>query len=149
MAVSEIKIQPFQNSDINRIMEIEKRSFPYPWSKKSYLGMSMMRTTRFLVAKDESKILGFVLYQLLEDEIEIHSIAVDPDSRRRGVSRKMFNFILDEAREKGIKQIFLQVRRSNESARSLYKKFGFRIIGTRPNHYEDGEDALVMKLEIE
>jgi ribosomal-protein-alanine N-acetyltransferase len=41
------------------------------------------------------------------------------------------------------------VRRSNAAAARLYRRFGFRAVGVRPNYYaEDQEDAIVMLLDL-
>lgn len=144
-----MEIVPFQTADLDEIMEIENVSFPTPWTRQCYLDLVPLETISFYVAKDEKAVVGYMLYQTWGDELELHSIAVSPKRRRCGIARKMIEYMMDDARSRGVRNVFLQVRPSNEAARSLYTKFGFNVIGVRKNYYRDNfEDALVMKSDL-
>ncbi len=144
-----MEIVPFQSSDLDEIMEIENVSFPTPWTRQCYLDLAPLETIFFYVVKDEKAVVGYMLYQAWGEEMELHSIAVSPLRRRLGIARKMIEYMMDDARSRGVKSVFLQVRPSNAAARSLYTKFGFNVIGIRKKYYRDNfEDALVMKLDI-
>src|SRR2546430_9089425 len=78
------------------------------------------------------------------------NVAVDPAQRRRGVARAVMEATLDAGRKHRCTLATLEVRRSNEAAVNLYKGFGFRAVGIRPNYYVDeGEDAIVMVLDLD
>jgi ribosomal-protein-alanine N-acetyltransferase len=144
-----IRIVPFEEGDIEQIMAIEVKSFSAPWSRQSYLELAPLDSVRFFVVKKDNNVIGYMLYQMWFEEMELHTIAVSPDERRRGVSTMMLNHLLSDAKNRGIRRIFLQVRPSNEAAKGLYKKFGFETVGIRHRYYRDNfEDAYIMKLEL-
>jgi len=144
-----MEIVPFEEADLDEIMEIENVSFAAPWSRQCYLDLAPLDTISFFVVKDEGKVLGYMLYQSSGEEMELHTIAVSPGHRREGIAKKMIEHMISDGKGRGILRFFLQVRPSNDSARALYKKYGFTTIGIRKNYYRDNfEDALVMKLEL-
>lgn len=144
-----IVIERFAPADIDEIMEIENVSFTSPWSRESYEELIPLETISFWVAKTAGKVAGYMLLQRMISEMELHTFAVSPDLRRRGIATKLLEHMRDEAKKAGVKFIFLQVRPTNKEARALYEKFGFKSIGMRRRYYRDnGEDAIVMKMEI-
>ena len=95
------------------------------------------------VAVSENRVSGFaVLRTLLPGEYEILNVAVHPEMRRQGVGKRLLRELL--ARGKSV--YFLEVRPSNENARSFYKSLGFEEVSVRPDYYENPlEPAIVMK----
>ena len=80
-------------------------------------------------------------------EAEIQTIAVAPSARRHGLGRTLMETLLAEARVRGARQVFLEVRADNPHARALYDSLGFDQIGVRKKYYQpDGVDAEVMRL---
>jgi ribosomal-protein-alanine N-acetyltransferase len=147
--MGEIRILSFKEADLDRIMEIENVSFASPWTRQCYLDLSPLETISFFVVKDGEELVGYMLYQVWEEEMELHTIAVDPERRRQGIARKMIAFMKEDATARAVERIFLQVRPSNEAARSLYQSFGFNVIGVRRGYYRDNlEDAFVMRLDM-
>ena len=147
--MGEIRIFPFKEADLDRIMEIENVSFASPWTRQCYLDLSPLESISFFVVRDGEELVGYMLYQVWGEEMELHTIAVDPARRRQGIAKKMISFMHEDAKKRGIDRIFLQVRPSNEAARSLYQSFGFSVIGVRKGYYRDNlEDALVMRLDM-
>ena len=90
-----------------------------------------------------------VAWHVPPDELQILQLAVDPAQRRRGVGAALLAALLDEGRQNGAAVALLEVRVGNHGATELYKKAGFRAVGKRPRFYSDGEDALLMNLEME
>jgi len=81
------------------------------------------------------------------DEAHIGTIAIDTPYRRLGLGRLLLAESLLDAYRSGIQQSFLEVRRGNQPAITLYEQFGFQVAGIRPRYYKDnGEDALLMTL---
>ena len=76
-------------------------------------------------------------------DAHIMTLAVAPDSRRNGIGSQLMLALIDAALDAGAEHLTLELRVSNDSARSLYEKFGFAPVGIRPGYYPD-EDALVM-----
>ena len=145
----EIRIEPFRPEDLDAIMEIEDCSFTAPWSRKSYEELWPQKAIDVWVAWQGDELVGYYLVQTAKFEQELHTFAVKPELRRRGIGRLMMDHMLEKARGRGVEYIYLQVRPSNQEAKELYKSFGFVGIGMRRNYYHDNsEDALVMGLKL-
>jgi ribosomal-protein-alanine N-acetyltransferase len=88
-------------------------------------------------------VAGFLLWRPLDDvECEVLNLAVAPEFRRQGVGRELLSSLLN-LRDR---QIFLEVRESNQTARIFYKSMGFKEVSTRPKYYDHPvEAAIVMK----
>ncbi len=144
-----IDILRFEPGDMDELMEIENRSFSLPWSRSSYEELWPLDSIEIWIAKAGSEMLGYYLIQSVGDEAELHTFAVKPEHRRRGIGRMLLDHMMGKAREKGARNIYLQVRPSNAPARALYDKLGFKPVGLRKRYYRDNdEDALVMRLEL-
>ena len=103
-----------------------------------------------LVAEDNSTVWGFGVIQLLYKACEIENMVVAPEVRRRGLGKQLLAGLVELAREQGADRIFLEVRETNEAARALYNKFGFRQAGRRKSYYHNPEeDALRYTLHFQ
>jgi ribosomal-protein-alanine N-acetyltransferase len=148
----DLVIGRYARVDLDEILAIERASFPHPWSPEMFDEELNNRLCHILVAREKagarSRWPDRLLWLFLA-EMHLLNIAVNPASRRRGIGAALLARALDFARERGVKMVFLEVRRGNNAAQSLYRRFGFREMGARPRYYEDGEDAIVMLLEVE
>jgi len=145
------EILPMRLSDLDDIMEIERLSFRAPWSRQVFVEELDRDWAHVDVLKERGAgpVLGFVIYWLVRDEVHILNIAAHPDQRRRGHASRLLAHVIEFSRRQGCRYITLEVRRSNHGAIRLYRKYGFRPVGIRPNYYvEDNEDAIVMLLEL-
>jgi len=98
-----------------------------------------------VVHRNQDKIIGYIIFWLLENKAQISNFAIHPDFRRLGVGGKVLNRITAQIRKYGAKSVILEVRPSNFAARRLYGKYGFKSLGIRKDYYRDPEeDALVM-----
>ena len=95
----------------------------------------------------EDKIVGFLLYSLIYDRIEIDNIEVMGEYRNKGIGTKLMSYLIAIAIENKVINITLEVRISNEIARNLYKKFGFREVALRKFYYGD-EDGILMEKQV-
>ena len=83
--------------------------------------------------------------RLVADQFEILNLAVERDSRRRGIATQLVQAMLEDARGTTARQAFLEVRASNEGAIALYARLGFRVWGRRIKYYRNPrEDALLL-----
>jgi ribosomal-protein-alanine N-acetyltransferase len=99
-----------------------------------------------------TRLIGFAVIYATKFSTDILTIGVDPDYQGRKLGTKLLRATLDEALQCGAEECFLEVRRSNIVAQSLYKKFGFEITGVRKDYYapygdEVAEDAFTMHLQ--
>jgi ribosomal-protein-alanine N-acetyltransferase len=90
------------------------------------------------------KLIGYVCWWLVADEIHILNLAVHPDYRRAGIGRALVQRVLDDAAAKRALSVSLEVRPENDGARALYRGFGFADHGVRKHYYGRGEDAIIM-----
>jgi ribosomal-protein-alanine N-acetyltransferase len=135
-------IEPFTIADLDWAIDLEKRVFAKPWSKKSFLEALANPQQEFFVAKTGAIPLGYLGAWRMYDTVHITNIAVEETSRRQGVATGLL--AAAEAWAASC-PLTLEVRLSNYPARALYEKFGFQVYGARPGYYEDnGEDALIL-----
>ncbi len=126
--------------------KIELISFPCPWDERSFLTEIWKDPFEVLVETDANgKGRGYLIYHCAGGEAHILSIAVSPDFRRRGIAGRLLKSFHISMIKRGVKEVYLEVRRSNLSALALYASVGYKLIGCRRGYYSDGEDALVMK----
>ncbi|MCA1557315.1 MAG: ribosomal protein S18-alanine N-acetyltransferase, partial [Acidobacteria bacterium] len=91
------------------------------------------------------RILGFIATRMAAGELHINNMAVREGWRKGGIGAQLLGTALKEARRRGARRAFLEVRASNKAAQALYARFGFQLSGRRPKYYTDPlEDALVM-----
>ena len=144
-----LSIEPYRHSDLDDMMEIENQSFPAPWTRNSYEQLAVLDDVDIWIARLGPELVGYMLLQRSGDDMELHTFAVKPKYRRQGIGAKLLEHMRDQARQKGVIRIHLKVRPSNYEAKALYEKFGFKIMGMWHAYYhDDGEDALVMKMEL-
>lgn len=138
--------------DISAVMEIENRSFPTPWSDSSFRHELLENpyASLFVVkSADRPRVIGFACVWIIDEELKINNIAVHPRWRARGVGTRLLRFLLEFAAAQRCREVTLEVRPSNEPARRLYEKAGFRQVARRKNYYSDThEDALVMTCPV-
>lgn len=141
-----------EQKDIPSVFEIEKHSFPNPWHKSTFLGEINNKPISYpivIVHNIDNKIIGYIVFWFLVDEVQINNIAIHPDYRRTGIARIVLQKILDQVEKEGAKFVTLEVRPSNFVARSLYNQLGFEVLGVRSNYYRDPqENALVMGKQL-
>lgn len=144
-------IEAMRASDLDAVMEIEGLSFKAPWSRQVFLD-EMSRPWAFLEvmrAVPGGRVLAFCNYWRVADEVHILKIATHPDARRIGFGSALLAHMIDFSRRQPCRVVTLEVRRSNEEAQRIYRRFAFRAVGLRPNYYaDDNEDALVMLLDL-
>jgi [ribosomal protein S18]-alanine N-acetyltransferase len=100
-----------------------------------------------VVVREGAALVGFAVYWLGVDEVQLLNLVADPAARRRGVGARLLEHTIAAARRAGHASVLLEVRRSNAPAIALYRKYGFRPIGVRAAYYAaEHEDALVMRL---
>ncbi|HUM10186.1 MAG TPA: ribosomal protein S18-alanine N-acetyltransferase [Myxococcaceae bacterium] len=147
------QLRPMTSADLPRVMEIEQVAFRNPWSRDLLARELGHDWSTILVAEEPGArgmtLLGFVIFWVVHDELHVLNVATAPEHRRRGVARAVLQAALDVGRQRRCTLTTLEVRRSNAAALELYRSFGFRPVGIRPNYYVDeGEDAIVMVLDL-
>lgn len=174
-----VRITPMTSADIDVVMEVELDSHPEPWSRNSFLeelaqpcsriftariptpvstvlrqpasnvGMNAIQTG-IRVSKRE-RIVGYICFWLVSDEIQILNVAVHKAWRGQGIGKSLMRCALRQAWKHKARVAVLEVRPSNKAARLLYESLGFQSVGLRPNYYggEYIEPAILMELDLE
>jgi ribosomal-protein-alanine N-acetyltransferase len=147
------KILPMTEKDLGDVLAIERVSFPQPWSlgqfkKELKNPISFCYTARVTVDGMEGEgVGGYMIFWIVHGEAHILNIAVAPELRRMGLGKRLLSFAIKLMREKGVVEVFLEVRVSNKASIRLYEGFGFEHAYVRPRYYGN-EDALVMRLVL-
>jgi len=137
-------------SDIDQIMAIERASFSCPWSARFFLEEIGVSYSKSLLAEVGGRVVGYLVYWQLPIGVDIHNLAVHPEFRRQGIGRYLLATMIRSASDRGSKNVTLEVRKSNTLAQKLYFSLDFTVKGVRRGYYsDDGEDAVVMALDLE
>ena len=144
--ITRVALAPMTMEDIGRVVEIERESFRTPWPTDAYSHeLRENRLATYIVARVEETLVGYAGMWVILDEAHITTIAVDPIYRGQHIGERLLMGLIDAALDRGARWMTLEVRRTNVTAQALYKKYGFREIGTRKGYYSDNrEDAIVM-----
>lgn len=137
-------------ADIHALVSIEQQAQSHPWDQGSLQGCFQAGDHISLFCHD-TQIIGYIIFRPCLDEAEILNFAIEPAKQGQGFGRTLLNKGIEQMRALGIKKIFLEVRRSNQSAIALYQRVGFKQYAIRPEYYasENGrEDALLFCLEF-
>jgi ribosomal-protein-alanine N-acetyltransferase len=100
------------------------------------------------VLRAGDRVLGYVLFWHVTDEIHLLNVAVDASQRRHGHGRRLVGEVIAYARAHDAAKVLLEVRVSNDAALALYRRLGFEEHSRRKRYYDDGEDAIEMMLAL-
>ena len=134
--------------DINRIDGIEKRVFPYPWSKAQLYYELINKASVPIVVEFSGKLIGYSFSFYVVDEGHIANISIDTPYRGRGFGGSLLDRTIYELSDRGAEKIFLEVRENNYTAINMYVSRDFVEYGIRRRYYANGENAILMKKEI-
>ena len=140
----EIKIADIKHAQI--VFELDSQ---YEMDKYSLenIKSSLEQESGFnLLVWSEGKAIAYASFNVVYDEVELLKIVVGKDFRRRGIAEKLMGFAISNLKTIDVHTMYLEVRKSNIPAISLYKKLGFEQINERLKYYNDGEDAKIFKL---
>ena len=138
-------VRPMRAEDLESVARLEQTCFSESWSENLLRSGLDNRLDSYLVYEELGAVLGYCVLRTLADEGEIQRIAVDPAFRRQGIARKLMESMAAVARMKGAREVALEVRESNVSARKLYEYYGFRQEAVRKGYYHNPtEDAIIM-----
>ncbi len=144
-----IDIREMTEEDLDEVVQIERISFPSPWSRRLFERERRTPFARAFIARESppDQVVGYLCFWLVSSETHILNLAVHPKRRQQGIGSRLLRFGIDYCRQQGVKEFTLEVRRSNYQAIALYRRFQFQPWGIRPRYYSDnGEDAIVMGL---
>jgi [ribosomal protein S18]-alanine N-acetyltransferase len=151
--IGDLLIRNCNIGDLTDVERIEKASFDDPYSAIIFWSLFLDPKVFFRVAVTDENLVGYsiVKFEKVKDSKKAHlvSIATEPKVRRRGFGHKLLQDAINIARRDAkVGEIILEVNEDNETAISLYKKFGFIQKSMISSYYSDGKDALVFSLSL-
>ncbi len=148
--------------DVDRIMAVMATAFDpafgEAWTRRQIEDALVVGNCHYMLAgpgggtpEPDEPTAGFCLSRKGYEEEELLLFAVDPAWRHRGIGRNMLQLFADTARQRGAQRLFLEMRKGNPAVH-LYRQFGFKPVGERPNYYRtpDGSriDAITFACQI-
>ncbi len=140
-----------REEELPRILEIERRAYPFPWTEGIFRDCLKVGYSAWVVQSSSDEILAYALMSMAVGEAHILNLCVEPDHQQQGLGRFLLEHLLTIARSANMTLLLLEVRRSNAPARRLYEGAGFSTFGVRKGYYPavDGrEDALVLGIDL-
>lgn len=135
--------------DMAEVQRIEKQSFEFPWSEEEFIRCLRQRNCIGMVAERHGRVVGFMVYELHKQRIQVLSLAVHADHRRSGVGHAMIDKLISKLAFARRNRITTDVRESNLDAQLFLKRQGFRAVGVSKGFYEEtNEDAYTMVYRV-
>lgn len=135
--------------DLPRIMELEILSYKNPWNERMmHDEIAVNSHAHVMVLEHQDVIIGYSCFWIIDDEAMLNKLTVDPLLRGRGLGRLLLKDTIQRIHSANALRITLEVRVTNTVAQMTYKAQGFVAIGNRKKYYDDGEDAIVMLLQL-
>lgn len=136
-------------SDVTAVAALEASTFSTPWHPATFRRLLERPGAELWVTEEDGDVVAYAVLWCILDEGELANIAVLPRQRGRGVGGRLLDHLVEVARARGVRRLFLEVRESNEQARKLYETRGFNEVGRRRDYYEKPrEDARVLALDL-
>jgi ribosomal-protein-alanine N-acetyltransferase len=143
------RIRTASVADAERLAVLERAVFSDPWSRDGLAELLAAPHVTARVAEARDGIIGYAISRSIGTTAELLNLAVEPRHRRRGLGQALLDDMLGALRARGITEVFLEVRVSNQPARQLYERAGFRPAGMRRAYYRRPlEDALVLRRDL-
>ncbi len=137
-------------ADLPAVLEIEQAAYEFPWTRGNFIDSLHAGYLARMLQDDRGARVGYFIAMAGVDEMHLLNLTVVPDRQGRGYGRYMLDALLSHCRGHGATMLWLEVRTSNQRARSLYRRHGFSEIGVRRGYYPAAhgarEDAIVMSM---
>ncbi len=136
-------LRKWTSKDLNAICELERECFSNPWSLDMLVSEFEQGGFLGYLIENEGEIIGYAGFSTVLDEANLDLIAVAPKHRKKGYAKALATEGIKELFSSGINKIYLEVRKKNLPAISLYEALGFTRLAERKNYYGD-DDAIIM-----
>jgi ribosomal-protein-alanine N-acetyltransferase len=140
-----------ETRDVDAVQAIEARAYSFPWTRGNFID-SLAAAYLAEVLLIEGVLAGYFVAMAGVDELHLLNLTVAPAHQGEGFGSHLLDLVQAHARRLGLPRLLLEVRGSNERARTLYRRRGFVEVGTRRGYYPSlsgREDALVMSLALD
>jgi [ribosomal protein S18]-alanine N-acetyltransferase len=153
-AAENAQVRPMAVADLVQVLEIAAGLPDAPhWPQSAYIKAldpaASPRRIALVAVGSSSAVSGFAAASLVPPQAELETIAVAAEFQRQGLGRRLFDALVDELREAGVREVVLEVRAGNRTAHSFYRSLGFGEVGMRRAYYtEPVDDAVLMRLRL-
>jgi [ribosomal protein S18]-alanine N-acetyltransferase len=146
------RLEPMTVGELNTVAAIEAAAYDFPWTRGNFVDSLAAGYLARVLRDARGVMVGYFVAMKGVDEMHLLNLTVAPAAQGQGHARLMLNELVAMCRSMHARQLWLEVRESNERARLLYTRYGFRHIGVRrgyyPALYGRREDADVMTLDV-
>lgn len=143
---SKVHIRWMIRRDMQEVLAIENESFEFPWHEEDFLRCLRQRNCIGMVADQDDRVVGFMIYELHKTRLHILNFAVATRARRQGVGSQMVEKLVGKLSSQRRSRILLEVRETNLAAQLFFRENGFRALSVLRDFYEDTpEDAYLMQ----
>ena len=141
-----VELRRLEKRDLDAVDEIEKASYPTPWSRSMFAAELQKPSSLSLGAyRETGELVGYAIVSRYVDAWHVMNLAVAPEFRRRGIAKTLLERLFEITGGDPRRGYTLEVRVSNTDAIRLYERLGFEARGIRRGYYTDNrEDALIM-----
>jgi ribosomal-protein-alanine N-acetyltransferase len=150
--LARLNYEPMRERDIEDVLAVEDRVYPYPWSRANFLDSLASGYQAWVLRDQAMRLLGYFLVMQVVDEAHLLNVAVAEEWQGQGLGRFLLNQSVACARGQGMESMLLEVRPSNVRALGIYERYGFEQIGRRKGYYpaadQQREDAIVMRYTL-
>ena len=143
-----IEIQKMKQEHLEQIQDILLTDFDEFWNAGVLKNELENPLSIYIVALNQGEVVGYAGLWQPDDEGHVTNIVTKKDKRGNNIGTLMLEEIINIAKNKNMKSITLEVNVNNNIAINLYKKYGFKEVGTRPKYYNNTDDAIIMTKEI-
>ncbi len=141
-----IEIFPMCLHDLSQISDNLDKNFDDFWNVKIFENELSNPNSQYIIAKQNSEIVGFGGIWKAVDDVHITNIVTRKDKRNLGIANKILDKLINMAKQTKLSSITLEVNEKNLPAIHIYEKFGFKLLGTRKKYYNNKDNALIMTL---
>ncbi len=144
------RFRPLRERDLPGIMEIEQHAYDFPWTEGIFRDCLRVGYCCWLY-EEAGLVAAYGVMSVGYGEAHVLNLCVHPESRQRGLGRRMLGHLLDLAHRHHADTVLLEVRPSNQPALDLYQGMGFREVGVRRGYYPAArgrEDALILAYRL-
>jgi len=146
----EPRLARMRDADLDEVLAIENAIYSHPWTLGNFAD-SLRAGYQCWTWRSGPELVGYFILMAAAGEAHLLNLSIAAARQRGGQGSALLNEAMRVARGRGALHVFLEVRPSNEGAKALYRRFGFRQVAVRPNYYpahQGREDALVLTLPL-
>ncbi len=149
-----LSVEDAQPADCLSIRQLAVDANIDAWSEADYASEMARPDSSVLKATDSGELVGFLVARIVpggteHPDAELYNIGIARGHKRQGIGTLLLLTLLEKLAERGVRNLWLEVRESNSEAISFYSRHGFTAEVTRPNFYSNpSENALIMRLQI-